>query len=148
MVEEGLGSVRVQGRLEVIGRHPLVLVDGAHNAAGMMVLARSLNEEFTTEGETIAVVGMRTGRDPIAMLDALVSAGVRSVIACAPDSQRAQPAGVIASAAASLGMQAEVAATPAEAVRWAVEQSGPDDRVVVCGSLYVVADARAPLLPS
>ena len=148
VVEEGLGSVRVQGRLEVIGRHPLVLVDGAHNAAGMMVLARSLNEEFTTEGETIAVVGMLTGRDPIAMLDALVSAGVRSVIACAPDSQRAQPAGVIASAAASLGMQAEVAATPAEAVRWAVEQSGPDDRVVVCGSLYVVADARATLLPS
>ena len=147
VVEEGLGAVRVPGRLEVVGRHPLVLVDGAHNAAGMMVLARSLIEEFDTEGETIAVVGMLTGRDPTAMLDALVSAGVRSVIACAPDSPRAIPVGDVAAAAASLGMEVAVAATPVDAVRQAVERSGPDDRVVVCGSLYVVADARSALLP-
>ncbi len=93
VVEEGLAAVRVPGRLEVIGRHPLVLVDGAHNAAGMMVLARSLSEEFTTDGQTIAVVGMLTGRDPTAMLGALVSAGVRSVVACAPDSPRAHAGG-------------------------------------------------------
>ncbi len=147
VVEEGLAAVRVPGRLEVIGRHPLVLVDGAHNAAGMMVLARSLIEEFTTEGETTAVVGMLTGRDPITMLDALVSAGVRSVIVCAPDSPRAMPVGDVADAAASLGMEVTLAATPAEAARRAVERSDADDRVVVCGSLYVVADAREVLLP-
>jgi len=147
VVEEGLAAVRVPGRLEVVGRHPLVLVDGAHNAAGMMVLARSLTEEFTTEGETTAVVGMLTGRDPTAMLDALVSAGVRSVVVCAPDSPRAMPVGDVASAAASLGMEVSLAADPAEATRRAVERSGPDDRVVVCGSLYVVADAREVLLP-
>jgi dihydrofolate synthase/folylpolyglutamate synthase len=147
VVAEGLGSVRVPGRLEVIGRHPLVLVDGAHNVAGMMVLARSLSEEFAIDGETTAVVGMLTGRDPTAMLDALVSAGVRSVIVCAPDSPRAMPIGDVAAAAASLGMGVALAATPDEAVRRAVERSGADDRVVVCGSLYVVADARAALLP-
>jgi len=147
VVEEGLGSVRVPGRLEVIGRHPLVLVDGAHNVAGMMVLARSLTEAFTVEGVTTAVVGMLTGRDPTAMLDALASSGVRSVIVCAPDSPRAMPVGDVAAAAASLGMEVSLAATPAEAARRAVERSGPDDRVVVCGSLYVVADAREELLP-
>jgi dihydrofolate synthase / folylpolyglutamate synthase len=147
VVEEGLAAVRVPGRLEVIGRHPLVLVDGAHNVAGMMVLARSLNEEFATEGETVAVVGMLTGRDPTAMLDALASAGVRTIIACAPDSPRAIPAGEVAAAAAALGMEVSVAPSPAEAVRLAVERSDPEDRVVVCGSLYVVADAREALLP-
>lgn len=147
VVEEGMAAVRVPGRLEVVGRHPLVLVDGAHNAAGMMVLARSLTEEFTTEGETTAVVGMLTGRDPTAMLDALVSAGVRSVVVCAPDSPRAMPVGDVANAAASLGMEVSLAADPAEAARRAVARSGPDDRVVVCGSLYVVADAREELLP-
>jgi dihydrofolate synthase/folylpolyglutamate synthase len=146
VVEEGLAGVRVPGRLEVISRHPLVLVDGAHNVAGMMVLARSLTDEFATEGETTAVVGMLTGRDPATMLDALVSAGVRSVIACAPRSMRALPVGAVAAAAASLGMEVLVAASPTEAVRRAVERSGPDDRVVVCGSLYVVADAREALL--
>ncbi len=145
VVAEGLGAVRVPGRLEVIGRHPLVLVDGAHNAAGMMVLARSLSEEFTVEGRTVAVVGMLTGRDPSAMLEALVSAGVRTVVACAPDSPRALPAPTVAEAALSLGMEVAVVASPAEAVRLAVERSAPEDLVVVCGSLYVVADARQAL---
>ena len=145
VVAEGLGAVRVPGRLEVIGRHPLVLVDGAHNAAGMMVLARSLSEEFTVEGRTVAVVGMLTGRDPSAMLEALVSAGVRTVVACAPDSPRALPAASVAEAALALGMEVAVMASPSEAVRLAVERSDPDDLVVVCGSLYVVADARKAL---
>ena len=112
VVEEGLGAVRVPGRLEVVGRHPLVLVDGAHNAAGMMVLARSLSDEFATDGETTAVVGMLTGRDPTAMLEALVSAGVRSVVACAPDSPRALPAADVAAAAVSLGMEVDVVGEP------------------------------------
>jgi dihydrofolate synthase/folylpolyglutamate synthase len=145
VVAEGLGAVRVPGRLEVVGRHPLVLVDGAHNAAGMMVLARSLTEEFTVEGTTVAVVGMLTGRDPSAMLEALVSAGVRTVVACAPNSPRALPAAVVAEAALALGMEVAVAASPTEAVQLAVERSAPEDLVVVCGSLYVVADAREAL---
>jgi dihydrofolate synthase / folylpolyglutamate synthase len=148
VVAEGFGSVLVPGRLEVIGRHPLVLVDGAHNVAGMMVLARALTDEFTTEGRPIAVVGMLTGRDPTAMLDALLSAGVRTVVACAPDSPRALPAADVADAAFGMGMEVATAATPVEAVRMAVERAGPDDLVVVCGSLYVVADARQALLPS
>ena len=42
VVEEGLAAVRVPGRLEVLGRRPLLLVDGAHNAAGMAALADAL----------------------------------------------------------------------------------------------------------
>ena len=40
VVEEGLASVRVPGRLEVLGRRPLLLVDGADNAAGMAARPR------------------------------------------------------------------------------------------------------------
>lgn len=146
VVEEGFAAVRVPGRLEVIGRHPLVLVDGAHNAAGMMVLARALSDEFATDGTVTAVVGMLSGRDPTAMLEALVSAGVRAVVACAPGSPRALPAGQVAEAAFALGMSVAVADSPTEAVHLAVERSAPEDLVVVCGSLYVVADARQALL--
>ena len=107
MVEEAFAAVRVPGRLEVIGRHPLVVVDGAHNVAGMLALARSLVEEFAVDGEAQAVVGMLTGRDPTSMLEALLTAGIRSVVACAPDSPRALPAEVVAEAAARLGMEVD-----------------------------------------
>ena len=146
VVEQAFAGVQVPGRLEVIGRRPLVVVDGAHNVAGMIVLARSLIEEFAVEGEAQAVVGMLTGRDPVAMLDALLTAGIRSVVACAPDSPRALAAEVVAEAARGLGMEATVAGSPSEAVALAIDRAGPDDRVVVCGSLYVVAEARRLLV--
>ena len=57
VVEEGLAAVRVPGRLEVLGRRPLLLVDGAHNAAGMAALADALTEEFAVDGVSVAVVG-------------------------------------------------------------------------------------------
>jgi dihydrofolate synthase/folylpolyglutamate synthase len=146
VVEEAFAHVRVPGRLEVIGRHPLVVVDGAHNVAGMVTLARSLIEEFAAEEESVAVVGMLTGRDPSAMLEALLTAGIRSVVACAPDSPRAMTPEVVAEAAAGLGMEVTAVDSPAEAVGLAIHRAGPDGRVVVCGSLYVVAAARALLV--
>ena len=86
VVEEGLAAVRVPGRLEVLGRRPLLLVDGAHNAAGMAALAAALEEEFAVDGVSVAVVGMLSGRDPSAMLAPLASVGVAAIVACEPDS--------------------------------------------------------------
>ena len=100
VVEEGLAAVRVPGRLEVLGRRPLLLVDGAHNAAGMAALGDALTEEFAVDGETVAVVGMLSGRDPSAMLAPLASAGVRTVVACEPESPRAMPVAAVAEAGA------------------------------------------------
>ncbi len=124
VVEEGFAEVVVPGRLEVIGRHPLVVVDGAHNVGGMLVLARALVEEFAVEGEARAVVGMLTGRDPTAMLEALLTAGIRSVIACAPDSPRALPAEAVAEAADLLGMESAVVTSPDRPWLWPL--TGPD----------------------
>ena len=87
VVEDGLGHVKVAGRLEVIGHHPLVLIDGAHNVAGMEALAAAVTEGFAVDGPTVAVVGMLRGRDPSAMLSALAPVGIRTLYACAPDSR-------------------------------------------------------------
>ena len=146
VVEEAFASVVVSGRLEVVARRPLVVVDGAHNVAGMTMLARSLVEGFSVAGEDIAVIGMLRGRDPVAMLDALLGAGIRSVVVCEPDSPRALPVEVLAEAATGLHLDVTVARSVDDAVATALDRAGPDDRVVVCGSLYVVADAREAML--
>jgi dihydrofolate synthase/folylpolyglutamate synthase len=142
VVDEAFGAVRVPGRLEVVGRHPLVVLDGAHNVAGMTVLARALVEDLAVPGETAAVVGMLGGRDPVAMLDLLLTAGVRVVIVCNPPSPRALAASVVAEAAAGLGMDVTVVDAPGDALREALGRVTADGRVVACGSLYVVADVR------
>ena len=53
----------------------------------------------------------------------------------------------MAEAAAALGMEVAVAEAPDEAVELAVSRAAADDGIVVCGSLYVVADALRLLRP-
>ncbi|HUI02207.1 MAG TPA: folylpolyglutamate synthase/dihydrofolate synthase family protein [Acidimicrobiales bacterium] len=148
VVDQAFASVQVPGRVEVVGRAPLVVLDGAHNVAGAHALARALAEDLATEGDTVAVIGMLQGRDPSAMLEALAPAGVRTVVACTAASPRAVPAATIAEAARALGLHALAVDTVEGALSLARARLGPPDRLVVTGSLYVVAEARAALLGS
>ena len=69
VVEEGFAAVRVPGRLEVLGRRPLLLVDGAHNAAGMAALGDALDRGVRRRGRRRSPSSACcSGRDPSAML--------------------------------------------------------------------------------
>ncbi len=146
VVEEGFSVVRVPGRLEVLGRRPLLVVDGAHNVAGMTALAAALVEEFAVEGETVAVIGMLSGRDPSAMLAALAPARVSTVVACQPDSPRAIAANDVAEAGRALGLTVYVEPRTVDALSVARALVDARGAVVVAGSLYTVGSARAEIL--
>ncbi|MGH8917707.1 MAG: glutamate ligase domain-containing protein, partial [Actinomycetes bacterium] len=146
IVEEAFNTVKVSGRLEVVGRHPLMLIDGAHNVAGMEALAAALIEGFAVSGPKVGVVGMLRGRDPSAMLSAILPVGVQTLFACAPKTSRAIPAEVVAEAGRALGLDVEVAGSVSEAIRAARPLVPDDGMLFVAGSLYVVADARSLLV--
>jgi dihydrofolate synthase / folylpolyglutamate synthase len=146
VVAEGFAAVRVPGRLEVVGRRPLFLLDGAHNVAGTEALAAALVEGFGVSGTAVAVVGMLRGRDPSAMLAPLRAAGIDVIVACPPRSPRALPAEVVAEAARALGIQVAIAGSTADALEVARSLVSEDGLLLVTGSLYVVGDARAVVL--
>jgi dihydrofolate synthase / folylpolyglutamate synthase len=146
VVDEGFGIVRVPGRLEVVGRRPLVVLDGAHNVAGMTALGLALADEFAVEGNTVAVVGMLSGRDPSAMLAALAPAGVSTVVACQPDSPRALPASDLADAGRALGLTVHVEPSVQDALALARGLVNARGLIVVTGSLYTVGAARSEVL--
>jgi dihydrofolate synthase/folylpolyglutamate synthase len=146
VIGEAFDGLVVPGRIEVLARHPLCVVDGAHNVAGTRALAAAVAEELAVDGPKIAVVGMLGGRDPLAMLAPLRDVGIGVVVACAPRSPRALAAEVVAEAARSLGLDAVVADSVPAAVAVARTHTPDDGLVLVTGSLYVVADARACLL--
>jgi dihydrofolate synthase/folylpolyglutamate synthase len=148
VVEHALSSVRVPGRMEIVGRSPVIVLDGAHNVAGAQALARALVDELAPSDDTVALIGMLQGRDPSAMLEALRPAGVRTVVACTAPSPRALPAASIAEAARALGLQALAADTVTDGLTLARARLSPTGTLIVTGSLYVVADARAVLLGS
>ena len=145
IVRDALAAVRVPGRLEVVGRHPLVVLDGAHNLAGAAAAGRALKEDFGAARRVIVVMGCLRGRDPGELLSAIGPERIAAVVACRPPSPRAQEPDSVVDAAQALGLSAEESGTIAEAVRRALELADRDDIVLVTGSLYVVGAARAAL---
>ncbi|MFZ0666770.1 MAG: folylpolyglutamate synthase/dihydrofolate synthase family protein [Acidimicrobiales bacterium] len=148
IVRAALESVRVPGRLEVVGHSPLVVLDGAHNIAGARALARSISADFAVDGPVVVVMGLLTGRDPDAMLTAIASTGATEVIVCHAPSPRGLPVTELLAAAARVGIPARGADSVEAACGFAIDVATESGLVVVCGSLYVVGAARTALLTS
>lgn len=145
LVLEAFDTVSVPGRLEVAGRQPLCLLDGAHNAAGALILASAVEDDFAEPNHWTLVVGFLEPHDPRPFLEALDLADVVRVVACEARSPRAVPAVEVAAAAERLGLPAEVGGSVSEALARALAGCSAEDGVLVTGSLYVVGEARAAL---
>jgi dihydrofolate synthase/folylpolyglutamate synthase len=145
VVAEALATVRSPGRMEIVERRPLILLDGAHNLAGMRAAAATLDEEFAVAEGRVIVFGCFAGKDPGQLLRALGAERAKLVVAVPPPWPRALPAEDVVEAARGLGIQAVAAATVPEALRRAREAATPEDLVLVTGSLYLVGAAAAEL---
>ncbi|MEW6477677.1 MAG: folylpolyglutamate synthase/dihydrofolate synthase family protein [Actinomycetota bacterium] len=149
LVTEALATFRTPGRLEVVGHEPLIILDGAHNAAGAEALVQALEEEFVAGPRTL-IVGLMREKDPTVMLAALGATEAEWVFTCPPPSPRAMAPNDLAEAAFELGVdpgRVEVLGTVEEAVARALVVTPPEGQVVVAGSLYLVGAARAALHP-
>lgn len=139
VVQAALSGLTSPGRLEVVGRHPLVIVDGTKNEAGAAAARAALDDEWAVAQPRVLVVGMLQGKgkDPARLLDALGARDAKLVIGVAAPSPRTVPADEIADAARTLGVAAETASSVEEGIARAKTEAGEEGLVLVAGSLYV-----------
>jgi dihydrofolate synthase / folylpolyglutamate synthase len=147
VVRFAFGGVSMPGRFEVVGREPLVILDGAHSPEAAASIMETLHDDFERGGNTILVVGMLQPRDVASMLEAFEVENAAVVIACAPPSPRAIAPEEIAQIAESRGATAIVEHDVAKAIDRARTLASEDDTILVTGSLYVVGAARSHLRP-
>ena len=98
VVRSAFGHATMPGRLEVLSRSPLLVVDGAHNPAGARALAATLDGAFGVGGVRRVVFGLLNGREVADMVEPLVSAGLTDFHVAAPDSPRAMDVDVMMAA--------------------------------------------------
>jgi len=134
------------GRLEVIGRHPLVILDGAHNPAGAAALADALEESFTWD-QLFLVVAVSSDKDVAGILDPLAPTVTRA-FATSYRGARAVGPDELASRCGAAGIPSEACPTIRDALGEAAEVAGDTDLILVTGSLFTVAEARALLAGS
>ena len=137
------------GRLEIVRTSPTVLVDGAHNPAGMEALVAGLREAFVFE-RMVGVVGVMADKDPEAMLG-LLEPVLDEVVVTHAASARAMDVQDLADLAYEVFGEdrVHVAERLDEALALAVDRAESEAEhgagVLVTGSLLLVAEARVLL---
>jgi dihydrofolate synthase/folylpolyglutamate synthase len=146
---EALKRAAVPGRLEVLGRDPILLLDGAHNPAKMEALSAALSDVYPNRA-VVGVLAFKRGHDLPATLRAIaprLRAAVLTTFDATTDFGRGQavdPAEIDATLT-SLGVDIPriVERDPIQAVQQAMRWSKAGEIVGVTGSLYLVGVVRA-----
>ncbi len=146
VVRSTLAGAVMPGRMELLSYHPMIVVDGAHNPAGVRALCAALDGAFHVTGNRRCVLGMLGGRNVDDMVEPLVALGFTEFHCCEPHSPRAMDAHVVAEAVRRAGGVAFEHLSVSTALAHAREHSRDDDLIVAAGSLYLVAQVRADVL--
>ncbi len=144
-IRDGIANAEVAGRIEQLTRHPITVVDGAHNGESMRALMSALDRHFDYE-EFVCVIGVHQDKNLGEILQAIKELEPKILIATCASSQRAMPPEVLARAAEQAGIPTRIAQNVGNAIQMAKEFAGPDDLVCITGSLYVVGEARERIL--
>ena len=140
-VKRGLTLVQLPGRLQVLPGRPQIILDVAHNPHAARTLAQGL-ADMGLPPATHAVIGMLGDKDIEGVIDAM-RARVDRWYVSAPVADRAAPVERIAQVLEKRGLAqaTRTFATIPAALETARREAGPDDRIIVFGSFYTVAEA-------
>ena len=146
-IRQGLATVDLPGRFQVLPGRPAVVLDVAHNPHAAAHLARNL-DSMGFHRFTWAVFGVMADKDIGAIIGALQGVVDHWLVVDLPGT-RAATAGQLLQRLAAAGVTPgpeciiEAHASPREALAHARERAGDDDRIVVFGSFLTVADVIA-----
>jgi dihydrofolate synthase/folylpolyglutamate synthase len=140
-VKRGLTLAHVEGRLQVIPGRPSIVLDVAHNPHAARSLASGLGDMPFAEN-TLAVFAMLADKDIGSVVDAMRGRVDRWYVSAA-QAERAASAAQVAEILFEkrLAECTRMFATVASALDAARRDAGPNDRIVVFGSFYTVAEA-------
>jgi dihydrofolate synthase/folylpolyglutamate synthase len=144
-VREGFANLTLPGRLEVVGRRPLVVLDGAHTPESMAAGAAALDEEFPPFLWKVVLGAL--GDKKLEELAGSLAGVAGEVFAVTAPSERGIPSAEVAAAArrAMPDRAVHESGSVADGVRGALAAAGEDGAVLVTGSMYVVGEARSLL---
>ena len=144
-IREGINQVRritgLRGRWEILNTNPLIICDVAHNEAGLKNVFAQLSPIRANRKELRIIYGMVNDKNrekPMSLLpkDA-------KYYFCSPNIPRGLDVEVLQSEAVVLGLDGNSYPGVLDAYAQAIADAGPDDIVLVTGSIFVVAEVLA-----
>ena len=142
-IHAGLRLVHWPGRLDIVSTHPLVILDGAHNIQALQALLAEL-PDLAPNRRPLFLFGVMRDKEWRPMVAALEQVAAAVVVTAVAQPRAEDPYTV--QQAFSTNCSVRTIEGAAEACRQLLHQVGPQEALVVCGSLFLVGEVL-PLFP-
>jgi len=139
-VRNGFSKTKWPGRLEIINRNPLIVVDGAHNPDCMKKLKSAVTEYFNYD-KLILVLGILSDKN-IKKMVKIISPLSDIVVITKPDTERAADPKIIKNEAEKYIRTVVVKDNVKNALDYAKSIAKKNDMILITGSLYTVGDVK------
>ncbi|MBP9989116.1 MAG: bifunctional folylpolyglutamate synthase/dihydrofolate synthase [Ruminococcus sp.] len=137
---DGIQSVHMPARVEIINKSPLTVIDGGHNVEGIDALCHCL-KKYCSDKKIIAVFGMMKDKEYMEAIKKLMPL-CSKVYATTSSNPRSIPAKELAKDIKPYNSKVKAIDEPAKAYEKALKKAGEKDMVLVCGSLYLASDVK------
>jgi dihydrofolate synthase/folylpolyglutamate synthase len=139
-IRQGLANTTWPGRMEVLSKEPVFIIDGAHNPGAAEVLRQTLDDYFPGKPRTL-IMGVAADKDYKTMMEIMLP-GAQKLIAVTSLTDRALPAADLAVYAGCYCNDVRISDTIVDAIRISMEEAGADEIICAFGSLYYIGAVR------
>ncbi|UCG70562.1 MAG: bifunctional folylpolyglutamate synthase/dihydrofolate synthase [Thermoplasmata archaeon] len=140
---EGFENTRWPARFEVIKKDPMVVLDCAHNPAGMRALNSTLMKIFKDMKLTL-VIGIMRDKDIPGIVKEIANSA-ENIIVTRPKFERAAEPEIIESEVKKYCNNVLIKSNVADAVGYAIERASQKDIICITGSIFNVGEAMVAL---
>ena len=148
-MKTGMENVNFNGRIEIIQKKPLVILDGAHNKHKMKGLVDSIKYSYPNKKISV-VIGALSTKDADGMVEELADIA-DNWIATQPHvfGKPVTPAKEFAAVIRSVDKNALIHTEENvhKALDYSIGKLKPDDLLIVTGSIYMLGEARDYWIP-
>lgn len=139
-IRQGLSQAVWHGRMEMMGTHPLVILDGAHNADGIAKLALSL-PHYAKDKKITLILGVLGDKEYDLMLSEIFPY-IHQAVLTEPQNERRLDLEHLQASAAVFHKPIYLEKEIPHAYLHALEITNADDMILACGSLYMIGALR------
>ncbi|EOR26902.1 bifunctional folylpolyglutamate synthase/dihydrofolate synthase [Clostridium sartagoforme AAU1] len=137
---KGVKSIKWKGRLEVLKKNPYIVIDGAHNIAGIEFLKRNIEEYFKYQ-KLYLILGILNDKNVEEMVKVIAPLATE-VYTVTPNSIRAASANELKEVVLKYKNNCIAFDDYDKAIKLSLSKANKDDLIVAAGSLYMIGEIR------
>ena len=142
-IRQGLKNIELSGRLEIVSKKPLIILDGAHNVESARVLKECIKKTFKTN-KIFLIIAMSSNKD-IKGFGNILCPVASKIILTRFNAQRSANPNKIKEILKKFTRKIVVASDLKSAIEKAYNMLSCNDLLCVTGSFYIIGEAKKTL---